>query len=349
MIRSLSPVMHRIVHSLIVIALGLLSTCMAARAQGVSSCDSCMTLREIVGEWGHAGASGASFELRGERGGLLVERVRRITRETIHQGDRPRQGLHVWYGAGDRCRDTIIAANEALLLRQGSVAIPILPAREFVCDELLSTNTLFVGGGALLTHAGAEIEEPEIGSGKEGGFDQLIPGLHLLAGGPVMKDVEIALGGEVFRMHGRIRIPVFAHLRWRPFGGMRTESTLHYVPSACQFMGPGDKGLEPPRSLCAPAGASGAGDSTVYVVEERRPVPIPFSPFLYGEGGFILNGGGYVAIEQGPSLNNRVPVRNIIGAGVGIPIIYPVVITLGYRYSSLNAGAMVLTLTAEFR
>lgn len=340
---------HSIDRSILtLLALALLSMLTEARAQS-SACDSCMSLREILAEWNHPEGAGKIFELRSGSGRALVDRVRRITRVTIFDGDRPRQGLHVWYGAGDRCRDTIIVASEQLLLRGGSIEIPILPAREFVCDDLLSTNTLFIGGGVLVTHAGADVEEPEIGSGEEGGFDQAVAGFRLYAGGPVGRDIELVLAGEVFTMHGRIRIPVSGQIRWRPFGGLRTESALHFVPSACQFMAPGDKGLEPPKRACSPAPSSTPGDSTVYVVEERTPVPIPFTPYFYGEGGFILNAGGFVAIEQGPSLNNRMPVRNLVGAGVGMPIISPLVITLGYRYSTLNSHAILFTLAAEFR
>jgi hypothetical protein len=139
---------------------------------------------------------------------------------------------------------------------------------------------------------------------------------------------------------------------------------LTYIPGNCQFMAPGDTAPDVPDVSMLPA--IGATDSTVYCVESRHSVPQAFSPFVYGEAGFVLNG-PFDGAGPLPSLNGADYGQYVAGAGIGLPIAGYVIASVGYRYLRLNnrtpceacsgrfivntntINAVIITLGVQFR
>jgi len=325
---------------LLLVTFSLLSTHHTLRAQ-VSPCDSCATVKQLLGKWGKQAEASASFQLLDEDGAVLVENMQRVTRGTVRIGAHPRQALRLFHDDGGRCRDTIILIDRPFTLHRPSergserVNIPILPAREFLCESLRSPNSIYIGGGVGMLW-GIDDEEHE--------RDRILPTYRLNFGGTIGREVELALSAEFISTSRQAAIPFFLTLRWSPFGGKKVESALHYVPSACQFTGPDDDARQPPKSVCASVDGAVRSDHSVYVVEERWSVPVPFTPFVYAEAGLILNGDALV----GRSLYGTHSVDDLKGGGVGATLIKPLVVALGYRHSTLSSHTLILWLGAEF-
>lgn len=307
-----------------------------------SPCDSCMTLKQLLGKWGKEGDALASFQLLDGEGVVLVDHVRRIARETIYGGDHPRQALRVVHNNGGRCRDTIIAADRPFILHRSSewesepVDIPILPAREFLCKSLLSPNSIFIGGWVGLMHGSVD---------KRHGFLRTFPAYGLSVGGTFGRELELVFNVEVITTTVRNGIPLFLSLRWSPLVGKKVESALHYAPNACQFIGPKDRVRRPPKSVCAEEEESVQSDSSVFAVEERWTVPVPYAPFLYVEIGVILGGDALVGSSRGFFGDDF--AHDLKGFGVGATLVKPFIVSLGYRHSTWSSHTLIVMLGAE--
>src|SRR3954470_4071234 len=97
---------HRSIATIAILAPVIL-TCISIQASAQSACDSCATVKSLFGKWQIAAASAADAELWLGEKMPVVGHVRRLSRETIYIDGLAAQGLHVWYGAGALCRDTL--------------------------------------------------------------------------------------------------------------------------------------------------------------------------------------------------------------------------------------------------
>jgi hypothetical protein len=318
-----------------------------ARALAQSPCDSCASAGALMDRWGVTGPATAAIQLRGG-GRVVVDRVRRIMRETNIRDGRPVQCLRVWHGEGGSCRDTVVVNTGSLSLHRetggaGRADVPILQASEYACDELLAMTGPIIGVGVVLIQPGNDPYRLEFGS------DGVVIGAYASLGVSVSRDVEISLNGQAYSIEGNVRIPVFARARWMAFGAPETRSEFHYVPTACRFMAPGERGTRPSRTVCNPIDIAGVGDSTVYVAEERWSQPRPFVPYLYAEAGLVLNGSAFETAGVGPYFNDDPITQYLAGFGIGMPLGRVFNVGLGYRYIRENINAFMLTVGAEFR
>jgi hypothetical protein len=330
-------------------------------------------VRWLLAEWEPDRESVAPIQLRSEDGRVLVDRVQRITRETIVYDGHPVQCLRVWYGEGERCRDTVVLNRSALTLHRDadeskSIDLPILPAQEFLCDDLLQINGVFVGIGLTAIYLGPEpvgsfsdMEDRRRGHifDREAYETWRAQAANLAVGGRFFLGVrgpfkvEATLGFELYSANEAVGIPLLAGIRWFPFGELRISSKYHYAPNACQFMTSGDKAARPPKSACRPGDALSEKDSTVYVVEERWASRPEFVPFLYAEAGVVFEGPGS-SMSARPSLFGRPTLFNtdesvpyMVGIGVGLPIVGPLTLGLGYRHVGEKANTVMFSATAE--
>ncbi|HVZ39457.1 MAG TPA: hypothetical protein VHI13_09280 [Candidatus Kapabacteria bacterium] len=335
---------------LLPVVLGLVLACgSAANAQRTGPCDSCASLSWFLDGWVHRPLSDTTFYLESAGQGTLVRGVRRLQRTTVTTFGRPQQAVHVWYDSAGACRDTVVAIAEPLALRRGGVggsyepvSIAVLPAREFYCGDPPAGEGMLLSVGAIGGYAGSDTSSRAIG------FRSVYGGARVLAGLTVATDVRAALGLEALSEGGRLRIPLLAHVRWYPFGGTRTERYFRYAPSDCQFGRPGDPPAAPQDPRCEAASGTGTRlDSSVYFVQDTRRVRRGFRPFLYGEAGLVLNG-RFDGAGSTPSLNPSDYGQVLAGAGIGVPLFGPVVLSVGYRYMRLNLRTPCETCTGQF-
>lgn len=321
----------------------------AAQAQRTRSCDSCASLSWFLDGWVHRPLSDTTFSLESPGQGTLARGVRRLQRTTITTFGRPQQAVHVWYDSAGFCRDTTVAITEPLALRRGGVggsyepvSIAVLPAREFYCGDMPEHEGMLLSIGAIGAYAGDDTSTRAVG------FRSFYGGARALAGVTIVTDLRGALGVEALSEGGRLRIPVFAHVRWYPFGCTRTERYFRYLPSDCQFGRPGDAVAQPddPRCEAAPSAVTRL-DSSVYFVQDTRLVRRGFRPFLYGEIGLVLNG-RFEGAGSVPSLNPSDYGQVLAGAGIGVPLFGPVIFSVGYRYMRLNLRTPCETCTGQF-
>jgi hypothetical protein len=278
-----------------------------------------------------------------------ISGVRSIRRETLFRYGRPEQALKVQYFIDGVCRDTLVMVAESDRLRAvnlglcgNPVGAPIFPAREFHREEGMEDAPMsFFEIAGVVGYAG------EDQSTRQTGFDGFHYGVQGLIGGWLGERLRAGIGGGVTFEGGRMRIPLLGQLRWTFFGSSRVEEYFNYFPSACQFGEPGQTPVAPDGDGIVEVPATVPTDPTVYFFHDRRRVSDPFRPFLYAEGGIILNG-RFEGSGADPAINNEDYGQYLAGGGVGVPFLGFATAAIGYRYMRLNLRTACPACEEEF-
>lgn len=333
-----SSTMNRILQrsqSTLLLLLAFMCSSVPAVAQEISHCDTCATVHSILGRWKVKRLADTSIQVVNRDEQVLFRNVRSLQRATMYLYGRPHQGLRVRYMLGDTCRDSVIFFNGPLTLRRDVISvdaridIPLLPACEYYCGEPPKPSEWFLGIHGVGAYTGMDTSHRMTGS------NQLLFGGRAVVGIALPIDFDLALGVEAFSERGRLRLPAFGHVRWYPFGSEKTESYFKYVPDECRFGGSSDTATAPSEAWCIRADKSSECDPTSYFVEDLRRIVPWLQPFLFGEGGLVLNG-KFEGAGVKPSLNSQEYGQYFGGAGVGLRMFGAFVLSAGYRYMRLN-------------
>lgn len=278
---------------------------------------------------------------------VLVSNVTGIERTTEYLNGRPRQGLRVRYMLNSTCRDTTIPYTGPLRLHRGTIGlgsqidIALLPACEYYGGDPPRPSRLFAELGGIGAYTGATA------SRRRTDAKEFMGGGRALAGAELLTDVDVAIGLEGLVEQNRLRLPLLGHVRWYPFGREKVELYFRYVPDTCRFGGLHDTATIPADRRFVRADASVDCDTTVYFIEDVRRIVPWFRPFLYAEGAYVFNG-GFEGAGAKPALNPEDYGQYFGGAGIGMPLFGPVVISVGYRYMRLNNRTPCESCPAEF-
>lgn len=249
------------------------------------------------------------------------------------------QALRLRFWRNGACADTTVAVEQVASLTVGGLGIGgqplmirVLPAREFYCnDDEASPPTRFVEVTAIGGYGGSDT------SGRKVGFSSIYGGVEGLVA-PFRSfpsdRVTLALGAGLLLERDRMRFPLLADLRWSFLGGMHVQSSQEFRPSECQFR-TDEPPIDVPAEGCTELDNGGDHDSSVYYLRRKQTMVDRFRPFLYGEGGFILDG-GYTGHGRTPSLNAGDYGEYLLGAGIGMPIFDVGTVSVGYRFLRLN-------------
>lgn len=250
------------------------------------------------------------------------------------------QAIKICYYRGTMLTDTVIPISQIVSLSMGSIGlsgqpleIPVNPAREFYRNSApKATNGRFLEVSAMLGYGGSDTTRRQIG------FSSIYYGAQVLYApfaNLLGENVALALNASILFEGGRMRFPLGGHLRWTFMGSEHVEMSNEFIPSACQFRLPVDQNI-----LAAPEGyeevpSRGKLDSTVLYQHERVIVRDKFRPFVYAEGGTVLNG-SFEGAGKNPSINPDDYGQYFWGAGIGLPVGDLLVLSAGYKYLRLN-------------
>jgi len=250
------------------------------------------------------------------------------------------QAVKICYYKGRNLVDTILPISQVVSLAMGSIGlsgqpleIPVSPAREFYRNsDPKAENGKFLELGAMIGYGGSDTTRRNIG------FSSMYYGAQLLYApfnNLLGDNLALALNLGLLMEGGRMRFPIGGHLRWTFLGGEHVEMSNEFIPSPCQFRLPSDHSVREVPEGFEEVPARGKLDSTVLYQHERVVVKDKFRPFLYGEGGIILNG-SFEGAGKDPSINPEEYGQYFWGLGVGLPVLDRFVISAGYKFLRLN-------------
>lgn len=293
--------------------------------------------------------------------GEALNHVTSIKRVVIDHLGLPTQALAVRYMQGTACKDTTVFFSDVRrVVLQGlgiggaTISTPIYPAREFFRQEPLQNGLAnFLEITPLLAYGGRAEN-----SLRNTGFDDIYYGVELCVapfGRMLGRSFQLGIGAGVIRENSRLRVPVFAQLRYTFAGALHEQRTSELVPGPCVFRkrNPNsiDDTFEPADSAFADslirAGyaelrSADTRDSTVFICSRVEETQGDLRPFLFVEGGPVFNG-GFDGAGRDPSANPDEYGQYVIGAGAGLPIFDRFVVQLQYRYMRLNVRTPCLT------
>lgn len=269
-----------------------------------------------------------------------------VKREMMDINGSKQQALRLRFVRQTGCSDTVVLAHQVEYISTGSLGLdgnpftlPVLPAREFLLS--LDTSEIpasFIELTGNLGYGGSDESARKIGFGSiYYGGELLIAPFGTMLG----RKFSLALGGGAFLEGGRLRFPLMAHLRYTLLGEAHYETVYEFVPSACQFGAPDDKRIDP-GSGYTEVQSPGTTDSTVYYYPQNRIVQDNFRPFLFIEGGMIVNH-SFEGSGSEPSINPDDYGQYLLGGGIGLPFANFFTASLGYRYMRLNLRTPCLT------
>lgn len=272
-------------------------------------------------------------------GGSLMRGVRSAARTTMPGFRGKQQAYRLTYIEGGICRDTIISADVVVSFSHEGIGgthdplrYPVAPAREAYDLNSAQTNRSFVEIGALFGYGGSDTSSRKIG------FRSTYYGLEAIVaplGDALGEHLSLGIGGGAMIEGGRMRFPLFTHLRYDLFSNGKPTTVTHYIPDSCQFRTPQttEMATVPNGFIERPMLRT---DSSVIFVEESKAIRPSFRPFVFVEGGSVFdgkfNGSGVPANAVNP--DERKPL--LLGAGIGVPIADVVILTLSYRYLQLH-------------
>lgn len=284
------------------------------------------------------------------KGGESIKNCLSISRLMFQNLGREEQGAKITYLFNGSCKDTIVIAAKIKELKYGDIGsagqpmvLPFLPARMFFREQ----GSVFVPSSFLELSGflgfGGSYNNP---NNRDVGFSSIYYGLDALVnpfGSILGENLALAIGGELLIEAGRIRIPVFGHLRWK-FWGKQTlgEKTDNFVPGVCKIRNPNDEIIDPNDKLKNKEQryqeipqSSDALDSSVYFVREKV-VFTPFlRPYLFVEAGPIFNS-TFKGAGNSDVVNPDLYGQYFIGGGLGANIGSFLQLSLAYRYMRLN-------------
>jgi len=238
------------------------------------------------------------------------------------------------------CRDSIVPASRVASITVYGIgiggqpcAVPIRPLLEYQSTEgVRSTDMNFIEIDGMLGYGGTDTSTRQVG------FASLYFGAEAWVapfGTMLGERLQLALGVGVLSEGGRLRIPAMGQLRYSPFGGSHTVSSLRYVPDTCQFNATGRPVPTATQGSLTSRDNYGERDSSAYVIQEDIRVYDSFKPYIYAEGGWIFDA-GFDGAGPTPSANSEDYAQFLLGGGVGLPITDLINVSLGYRFMRLN-------------
>jgi hypothetical protein len=272
--------------------------------------------------------------------GRSLQNCTSIKRTVIRKYDRDIQALDVHYQRGDSCLETVLELGNASAIGYGGLGIsgnpietPVRPAREiFRSRGPLYPASSFISITPFIGYGGKDTTRREIG------FASIYYGLELLVapfGSLLGERVGLAAAAALLDEDGRLRIPIGGYLRWTFMGGEHVEQTHRFIPGPCRFSSPGEHPDTIPSGYTEVPSEGRPVDSTVFYIHEQEISRSSFRPYVYLEGGWILNG-TFSGAGKNPSENPDEYGQYYAGGGVGLPILSWMTASLGYRYLRLN-------------
>lgn len=245
-----------------------------------------------------------------------------------------RQGVRLTFWNNGICSDTILPVAEIESFRIGDLGIfpplivDVMPVREYHRVSAESVPTRFLDIVGLGGFGGSDESTREIG------FESLYFGAEALVGIYLNSNIAVGLGGGVLSEAGRLRIPLMAHSRWRFLNSPRIVDSIRLIPDPCRFQsGENIPPIEPPEGYTE-SRTSGAKDSTAILLRDKAAEQPWFQPFVFVEGGLILDS-GFEGSGSEPPINPEDYRQFFFGGGVGMPI-DRFTISLAFRFLRLN-------------
>lgn len=286
------------------------------------------------------------------KNGRYLYNVVSLKRTTIQRFNTELQAVKVSMLTNGVCSDTTVATSDIRRVQitslgpgGGTISTPIFPAREFYSTthvERFPSSFLEVTPTVFITGNGESVRNVQFGN-------PLLAGEFLVApfGRMLGESAQLALGASVFWEGGRMRVPAIGHIRYTLFGAPRDEVSTAILPNACTFRrrdtsSIADIVFEPASAVPVSAEytevtSNEERDSTVFYVQRQTQTRSDFRPFVFAEGGIILNG-SFEGAGAMPSLNSEDYGQYLLGVGIGAPLPWVPWLTasIGYRYMRLN-------------
>lgn len=286
--------------------------------------------------------------------GATLNNVTSVKRVLKERYDQKVQALAVKFLRDGVCRDTVLFFGDlreiqikGLGIGGATVATPIYPAREFFLNNKVELPPAsFLEITPMLGYGGSQESQ------RNTGFNSIYYGAEAAVapfGRLLGNQFALVLGGGITMENSRMRFPLFGQLRFTFLGAPRIEQVGLMIPNECTFRmrdrtKPSELAFEPfttktSDSLLA-AGyvevpVSDQRDSLVYFARRRAEIRDALRPFLFVEGGPILNG-NFEGAGRNPSVNPNDYNQYHLGAGAGLPLWDVFVLELQYRYMRLN-------------
>jgi len=278
--------------------------------------------------------------------------VHSIKRETVRKYGRLIQAITIKKMIDNKCVDSVLLLDDISELKASglgaggqTLVIPVLQAREFYRPVNLSAlRPNFIEARVQVGMYGADASK------SIAGFSNPLIGMSALLspfGRSFGDQVKLAVGGGVFFEGGRMRIPVFPHLRWTFMGSEREEEYYNYFPTACKFGIYGEKPIRPTDRDLEEVPGTTKLDSTVYFQRNVRLIKDSFRPFVFVEGGPILNG-VFDGSGKTPSVNPNDYGQYFFSIGAGLPFYDFLVASIGYKYQRFNVRVPCPACTDQF-
>lgn len=286
------------------------------------------------------------------RNGEVIYNVISIKRISIQKFGTDQQALSVKMLRDTKCSDTTLLLSDIDRLQikslgpgGGTLATPIYPAREFYLNkEVERLPASFLEFTPLVMISGSAESKRNVN------FSNPIIGAELLVapfGRMLGEKLALALGGGAFIEGSRLRVPLSVQLRLSLIGAPEEIYETEILPSPCKF-----RQRDPNRTTeiaFEPAAPVPVGngyeelvstevrDSSVFYIKKRTQRRSEWRPFLFIEGGPILNG-GFEGQGKNPSVNPDDYGQYLFGAGVGTPLPWVPWLTasLAWRYNRMN-------------
>lgn len=278
--------------------------------------------------------------------------VHSIKRETVRKYGRLIQAILIKRMIENKCVDSVLLLDDILELKASglgalgqTLVIPVLPAREFYRPENLSAlRPNFIEARFQVGIFGSDVSK------SIAGFSNPLIGMSTLIspfGRSFGDQIKLAIGGGVFFEGGRMRIPIYPHLRWTFIGSEREEEYYNYFPTACKFGIYGESPIAPSDRELEEVPSAARTDSTVYFQRNVRLIKDSFRPFLFVEGGPILNG-AFEGSGKTPSVNPDDYGQYFFSIGAGVPFYDFLVATIAYKYQRFNVRVPCPACTEQF-
>jgi hypothetical protein len=261
------------------------------------------------------------------------------------------QGLSAHFLNNGICTDTVLILSDVRELRigglgpnGGTLATPVFPAREFYyLKPAIKAPNSFLEITPFLLYAGSDESARNIGFDMGYGAEAIVSPFGSLLG----EQWNLALQGALLMENGRMRFPVGGQIRFTFLGAATEINAAEIIPGPCKFRlrDTTDKTVfrfEPAADVpfspeYEELTTTEKRDSTVFFGRKKIMQRDKFRPFLFAEGGLILNG-TFDGAGRNPSVNPDDYGQFYAGIGLGMPLPFAefITVSLAYRYMRLN-------------
>jgi hypothetical protein len=289
------------------------------------------------------------FDVKFKSGETLTN-CKSVSRIMFQNLGREEQGAKIEYLYNGSCKDTIIMASKIKELRYGDIGsagqpliLPFLPARIFYREQgNIDIPGSFLDISGFLSYGGG-YDNP---NNRNVGFSSFFYGLDVLYNpfnNELGDNLSFAIGAEVLLEGGRLRLPLFGHLRYKFLAKQKIlERVDNFVPSICKIRYPADTILSPNDFIAKKdvhfieiPQNSEVLDSSVYFVREKEIISPKLRPYLFIEGGPIFNS-SFEGAGNENVINPDLYGQYFIGAGIGTTFGNYLQASLSYRFTRLN-------------